>query len=92
MARIASCALPSVRLEPRALNHSRPENQVRALGVLLSELIERCDKPSGGKEQQALEGLEELQRACMHEETEKRPAAHEVVNAISALTASLHGG
>ena len=51
--------------------------EVRALGILLGELLDRCDSAPA-------EGLVSLQRACMASDPSSRPEMGEAVDALAA--------
>ncbi|MDO7926953.1 leucine-rich repeat-containing protein kinase family protein [Pseudomonas sp. KFB-139] len=56
--------------------------ETRAFGILLGELLERCDtRPQDGP---LMERLQALQERCMHAEVGKRPALQEVCQQLQA--------
>jgi len=58
--------------------------EVRAFGILLEELIERCNVPVAGHS--ILDRLTDLRAACLSDEIAARPLFADIERMISALT------
>ena len=59
-------------------SHALQRLEVRAFGVLLGELLARCDTGVGT-------GLAQLQRDCVQADTERRPLFNEIVEGLARL-------
>ena len=70
--------------DPEALHaHMLQRLGVRAFGLLMEELIERCNVPPGSRH--VMERLAQLKCACLHVEIESRPLFEEVETVLSEL-------
>ncbi|VVM82624.1 hypothetical protein PS634_02397 [Pseudomonas fluorescens] len=59
--------------------------ETRAFGILLGELLERCEPPA--EDAQIREGLEQLQKSCIQPDCKRRPLLEEVCVQLQAWSA-----
>lgn len=58
--------------------------ETRAYGILLGELLDRCERPTG--ETGPLDQLRQLERDCTQADVERRPAMPEVARRLRAMS------
>ncbi|NAT18348.1 protein kinase, partial [Pseudomonas syringae pv. actinidifoliorum] len=59
--------------------------EARAFGILLGELLERCD--AGPQDQNVIDGLQALQTLCVQPDSQQRPSLADVHLQLKAWSA-----